>query len=87
MITWNSVISPASLMFYTGEMFPAWKGNAFIGGMSSKSLVRVELDGETAREAERFDMQRRIREVEQRPDGATWLFEDGTRQGEGWLLS
>jgi len=54
--------------------------------MSSQSLVRVEFEGDTAREAERFDMQRRIREVEQGPDGAIWVLEDGTRGGEGWLL-
>jgi glucose/arabinose dehydrogenase len=50
------------------------------------SLVRIEFDGNSAREAQRFDMQRRIREVEQGPDGAIWLLEDGTRQGSGWLL-
>ncbi|MEG1680456.1 MAG: PQQ-dependent sugar dehydrogenase, partial [Stenotrophomonas sp.] len=43
----------------------------------SKSLVRVAFDGDKAREAERFDMGQRIREVEQGPDGALWLLEDG----------
>lgn len=85
-ISWNPVISPAGLMFYDGELFPDWKGSAFIGGMSSMSLVRIEFDGDSAREAERFDMRRRIREVEQGPDGAIWLLEDGTRNGQGWLL-
>lgn len=85
-ITWTPVISPAGFIIYSGDLFPDWQGSGFIGGLSSKSLVRVEFDGETAREAERFDMQRRIREVEQGPDGAIWLLEDGTRQGSGWLL-
>lgn len=85
-ITWTPVISPAGFIIYSGELFPDWKGNGFIGGLSSKSLVRVEFDGEKAREAQRFDMQRRIREVEQGPDGAIWLLEDGTRNGDGWLL-
>lgn len=85
-ITWNPVISPAGLAFYSGDLFPDWKGDAFIGGLSSQSLVRVEFDGESAREAERFEMKRRIREVEQGPDGALWLLEDGMRQGHGWLL-
>lgn len=85
-ISWNPVISPAGLMFYDGELFPDWKGSAFIGGMSSMSLVRIEFDGDSAREAERFDMRRRIREVEQGPDDAIWLLEDGTRNGQGWLL-
>jgi glucose/arabinose dehydrogenase len=87
-VWWNPVISPSSLVFYSGEEFPQWRGNAFIGGLSSESLVRIEIDGEAAREAERFDMGRRIRAVEQGPDGAIWLLEDGRagRGGEGYLL-
>lgn len=80
-VTWTPVISPAGFI-YSGDKFPAWKGSGFIGGLSSMSLVRVVFDGETGREAERFDMQRRIREVEQGPDGAIWLLEDGTREGK-----
>ena len=83
---WNPVISPSSLMFYSGSEFPDWQGDAFIGGLSSRSLVRVEFDGESAREAQRFDMGRRIREVEQGPDGAIWLLEGGRRGGKGFLL-
>jgi glucose/arabinose dehydrogenase len=49
-------------------------------------LVRVQFDGESAQEAERFDLQRRVREVEQGPDGAIWLLEDGMREGNGTLL-
>jgi glucose/arabinose dehydrogenase len=76
-ISWNPVISPSSLMFYSGSEFPQWQGNAFIGGLSSEALVRIEFDGANAREAERFDMGERIRAVEQGPDGAIWLLEDG----------
>jgi len=76
-VTWTPVISPSSLMFYTGTLFPQWTGNAFIGGLSGQTLVRVEIDGETAREAERFAMGARIRGVEQGPDGALWVIEDG----------
>jgi glucose/arabinose dehydrogenase len=79
---WNPVISPSSLMFYSGDMFPQWQGNAFIGGLSSMALIRIEFDGETAREAQRFDMGRRIRAVEQGPDGAIWVLEGG-RPGRG----
>jgi glucose/arabinose dehydrogenase len=75
--SWNPVISPAGLMIYSGTLFPAWRGNAFIGGLSSKALVRVALDGDTAREAARYDMGARIREVEQGPDGAVYVLEDG----------
>ena len=73
---WTPVISPAGFIIYTGDLFPEWRGDGLIGGLSSESLVRVEFDGESAREAQRFDMGRRIREVEQGPDGAIWLLED-----------
>jgi glucose/arabinose dehydrogenase len=85
LITWNPVISPAGFIIYSGSLFPAWKGNGFIGGLSSQSLVRVEFGDGTAREAQRFDMGRRIREVEQGPDGAIWVLEDGEKPG-GRLL-
>ncbi|MEN4904982.1 PQQ-dependent sugar dehydrogenase [Luteimonas sp. TWI1437] len=76
-ITWTPVISPSSLMVYSGNLFPAWTGNAFIGGLSGQTLVRVEIDGDSAREAERFAMRARIRGLEQGPDGALWVIEDG----------
>lgn len=85
-ISWTSVISPSGFIIYDGDLFPAWKGSGFIGGLSGKTLVRIEFDGDTAREAERFDMGRRIREVEQGPDGAIWLLEDGNLGGRGMLL-
>ena len=78
-VSWNPVISPAGLIVYSGAMFPAWKGNLFIGGLSSEALIRVSVDGDTAKEAERFKMGARIREVEQGPDGAIWILEDKGR--------
>ncbi|WP_304641659.1 PQQ-dependent sugar dehydrogenase [Pseudomonas sp.] len=85
-ISWTPAISPAGFIIYDGELFPQWQGSGFIGGLTSLGLVRVEFDGESAREAERFDLERRIREVEQGPDGAIWLLEDGRRGGSGTLL-
>lgn len=76
---WVPAISPAGLMFYSGSMFPQWQGNAFLGGLSGEALVRVAIDGDTAKEAERYDMKARIREVEQGPDGAIWILEDGKK--------
>lgn len=77
-ITWTPVISPSSLVFYSGDVFPDFKGNAFIGGLSSQSLVRVAFEGDSAREAERYAMGNRIRAVKQGPEGALWLLEDGS---------
>jgi glucose/arabinose dehydrogenase len=76
-VWWNPVISPSSLLFYSGNEFPDWRGDAFIGGLSSAAIIRIEFSGTGAREAERFDMNRRIRAVEQGPDGALWVLEDG----------
>lgn len=84
---WTPVISPSSLLFYSGAEFPQWQGDALIGGLSGQAVVRVEIDGETARETQRYEMGRRIRAVEQGPDGALWLLEDGRQgRGEGTLL-
>ena len=77
-IAWTPVISPSSLLVYSGWRYPGWTGNAFIGGLSSKALVRVKLDANDAREAARYDMGQRIRAVEQSPDGLLWLLEDGS---------
>jgi aldose sugar dehydrogenase len=85
-VSWTPVISPAGLIIYSGNQFPQWQGSALIGGLSSQALVRVTFDGDTAREAERFDMGERIREVEQGSDGAVWLLEDGRGGGAGRLL-
>lgn len=82
-VSWNPVISPAGLMIYSGTLFPAWRDNIFIGGLSSQALIRVAVTGDTAREAERYEMGARIREVDQGPDGAVYLLEDGS---DGRLL-
>ena len=86
LITWNPVISPSGFIIYSGNVFPDWRGDGFIGGLSSQSLVRVEFEGDKAREAARYAMGARIREVEQGPDGAIWLLEDEDDGSQGRLL-
>jgi glucose/arabinose dehydrogenase len=65
------------MTFYSGDLFPYFRGLGFIGGLASQALVVVEIRGSQASEWARYDMGRRIREVEQGPDGAIWLLEDG----------
>jgi glucose/arabinose dehydrogenase len=84
-VWWNPSISPSSLIIYSGAMFPAWRGDAFIGALSGEALIRVDLDGTSARKAEQWRMGARIREVEQAPDGSIWLLED-QRGGSGGRL-
>lgn len=76
-VSWTPVISPSSMIIYSGAQFPDWQGDALISGLSSEALVRVEFDGDGAREAARYDMGARIRAVKQAPDGTLWLLEDG----------
>ena len=78
-IWWNPSISPGSLMIYSGDMFPKWRGDAFIGALGGEALIRVDLDGEKASKADQWPMGHRIREVEQGPDGAIWILEDGDK--------
>ncbi|MEP6784783.1 MAG: PQQ-dependent sugar dehydrogenase [Sphingomonadales bacterium] len=85
-VSWNPVISPGGLMIYSGKMFPQWRGDAFIGGLSSEALVRVHLDGTNASKGDQWPMGARIREVEEGPDGAIWLIEDGGQGSQGRLL-
>lgn len=85
-ISWTPVISPSSFIIYSGGLFRDWKGDGLVGGLSSKSLVRIEFDGAKAHEAARYDMGVRIREVEQGPDGAVWLLEDQADGAGGRLL-
>lgn len=76
---WVPSIAPAGLVIYDGDLFTDWKGDAFIGGLVATALIRVNIEGETAQEAERFSWDERIREVEQGPDGALYVLEDGGR--------
>ncbi|TWI52599.1 glucose/arabinose dehydrogenase [Pseudomonas duriflava] len=82
-ISWTPVISPAGLIIYEADRFAQWKGNALMGGLSARSLIRLVLEGDQAREVERYQMDARIREVEQGPDGSLWVLEDGS---DGRLL-
>ncbi len=76
-VAWIPSIAPGGLMFYSADEFPQLQGSALIAGLAAAAIIRVEIDGETAREAERFPMGKRIREVEQGPDGSLWVIEDG----------
>ncbi|RYD99256.1 MAG: PQQ-dependent sugar dehydrogenase [Sphingomonadales bacterium] len=84
-VWWNPSISPGGLMAYSGKLFPAWKGDLFLGGLSGKALIRIDVNGSDARKGDQWDMGARIREVEEGPDGAIWVLEDGG-ESQGRLL-
>ena len=75
---WVPVIAPGNLMFYHGtQTFPQWNGNGFVSGLATKALVRIIFDGHGgAKTAERWDVGKRIRDVEEGPDGSLWMLED-----------
>jgi glucose/arabinose dehydrogenase len=75
---WVPVIAPGNLMFYHGtKTFPQWDGSGFVSGLASMSLVRIVFDGKGgAKTAERWAVGKRIRDVEQGPDGSLWMLED-----------
>jgi len=79
-IQWTPVIAPSGMTFYQGELFPKWKGNVFIGGLATRILVRLELNGERVVHEERLlrNLNERIRDVRAGPDGALWLLTDNS---------
>ncbi|HEY6641405.1 PQQ-dependent sugar dehydrogenase [Povalibacter sp.] len=82
---WDPVIAPSGMIFYTGDMFPEWKGDLFVGGLNSLKLVRLKLqDGKVIGEEWLLqDQKARIRDVQQGPDGAIYV---ATESAEGQLL-
>lgn len=85
-ISWNPVIAPGDMIFYSGAMFPEWQGQVLITAMLPGALVRVGIDGESASELARYPMEQRIRSIAQGPDGAVWLVEDGKEISRSRLL-
>ena len=76
---WVPSIAPSGMMFYTGDLFPEWKGNLFVGALAGQQLVRLVLNGErvVAEEKLLLDLKQRIRDVRQGPDGAVYLLTSG----------
>jgi glucose/arabinose dehydrogenase len=82
---WDPVISPSGMVVYQGDLFPEWRGNFLIGGLSSRALVRLVVEGDRVVGEERLltDVDARIREVVQGPEGALYLLTD---ERDGKLL-
>ncbi|MGC1271889.1 MAG: PQQ-dependent sugar dehydrogenase [Croceibacterium sp.] len=76
-ISWNPVIAPGDFIFYSGKLWPQWKGNVLATGLGSNALVRVTLNGAKGAEAQRWAMGKRMREIVEAPDGSIWIAEDG----------
>jgi aldose sugar dehydrogenase len=83
---WDPVIAPSGMAFYTGNLFPAWKGNLFVGGHGTSDLVRLELNGDKVVGEERLltDLEpkrEKVRDVRQGPEGALYVVTDDKANG------
>jgi glucose/arabinose dehydrogenase len=75
---WDPSIAPSGLMFYTGDRFPQWRGNLFVGALNFQLVARLELEGNRVVAEERLlrGYRQRIRDVRQGPDGCIYLLTD-----------
>ena len=76
---WVVDIAPSGMLFYTGDKFPEWKGNLFVGALEGQALVRLVLNGDRVVAEERLltDKKLRVRDVRQGPDGSIYLLSSG----------
>jgi len=72
---WVPDIAPSGMLFYTGNLFPEWKGSLFVGALEGQALVRLVLSGNRIATEERLltDRKMRVRDIRQGPDGAVYL--------------
>src|SRR5262249_33653020 len=80
---WDPVIAPSGLAFYTGSLFPQWRGSAFVGGLRAMMLDRMLIQNGkvVAEEPLLTELQARIRDVRVRPDGAVYVLTDSGTAG------
>jgi glucose/arabinose dehydrogenase len=85
---WDPVIAPSGAQFYSGDAFPEWRGNLFVGGLKDKRLVRLVIKNGrvTGEEHLLTDRGQRIRDVKQGPDGALYVVTD-QENGELWKIA
>ncbi len=84
-LSWNPVIAPGGMTFYSGEMFAEWQGQLLVANLATTSIVRIKTDAaaNSATEEARYTFPNRLRDIAEAPDGAIWVIED--KQG-GRLL-
>ena len=73
---WTPSIAPSGMSFYTGDVFPQWKGNLFVGALKFQLLARLVLDGDKVVHEERIELGHRVRDVREGPDGRLWLLDE-----------
>ena len=78
---WDPSIAPSGMAFYTGDKFPAWRGNVLVGALSGRLVSRLEIDDGKVTGEERMlqNLGERIRDVRQGPDGLVYLLTDSAQ--------
>ena len=78
---WDPVIAPSGAVFYTGNAYPGWHGSLFVGSLSPGGLVRLSLRDDKVVLEERYlgELDERIRDVQQGPDGLLYLLTDSAK--------
>jgi glucose/arabinose dehydrogenase len=76
-ISWNPVIAPGDFIFYSGKLWPQWRGQALIPGLETMALVRVSLNDEKGKEEARYAFGKRLRDIVEASDGSLYVVEDG----------
>ncbi len=75
---WTPVISPSGMIFYSGAMFKKWRMHTFVGGLTTKELVRIKIEENKVVEEERLPIGSRVRDVGEAPDGSIYLLTDAS---------
>lgn len=78
LVHWTPSIAPSGMTFYTGEVFPEWTGDLFVGALAGQKVQRLRFDGTTLVEQEDLleTFNTRIRDIRTGPDGTLWLLTD-----------
>lgn len=78
---WDPSIAPSGMAFYTGDLFPSWRGDLFVGALKMRKLVRLTIrNGHVLEEEDLLTgLGERIRDVRMGPDGALWLLTDSSQ--------
>ncbi|MEP6066964.1 MAG: PQQ-dependent sugar dehydrogenase, partial [Paracoccaceae bacterium] len=76
---WDPSIAPSGLLVYSGDMFPSWRGDIFVGSLKFDYISRLERNGSTVSEVEQIKGAEtgRVRDIVQAPDGAIWFISVG----------
>lgn len=82
-LVWTPSKAPSGLAFYSGDVYPGWKGNLFSGALKFKQVRRIVLDGTRVVHEEKLTIGQRVRDVRQGPDGYLYLLTD---EKDGALL-